>query len=76
MNVVNNPTMGLVMGIMDNSEVSSEQRSADQLVNQVADANRIAIPRAQRKTRAVVATQNVTRASRRRRSCSWASRQR
>jgi len=61
---------------MDNTEASSEQITTVQQANQASEANRIAIPRAQRKSRAIAATQNASRASRRRRSCSWASRHR
>jgi len=61
---------------MDNSEISSEQGSSDNQANQAPVTNRISVRLAQRKTRAIAATPNTTRASRRRRSCSWASRQR
>jgi len=61
---------------MPNSENLNDQSANGHQANQLPDANQIAVTSSRRKTRAIAADSNTTRSSRRRRSCSWASRQR
>jgi len=61
---------------MPELDATSEHRLAEQQANQGFAANRVTTSVVVRKNRAVAAAPRATRASRRRRSCSWASRQR
>jgi len=60
---------------MDNSEVSIAQNTNGQVADRTATEKRIVVPLPARKNRAVASTVHTSRSSRRRRSCSWASRQ-
>ena len=61
---------------MDNSEFNSDKIGVGNQLSQVPSANHGVLSPNQRKSRAVAATPQATRASRRRRTYSWASRQR